>query len=323
MQAPMTLEAIRPLVANAEQQQTTLVCTFVCPVSGERVESRAQLQQGQGISDKIKRGAQESMMWQARSALARSIHRAFGYNFLSRMATDVATKAMHAAHNAQQGAPAFTQEARDAALIEAFRAVSSSFAWDPQQRRYVSAKLVQQNTPAFDRQLQEGRILVPYDQHMASRILIDIAAADGKLAAEEENMLRQMLPPQMPPIDQLRAKGPVTQAELEQISQGPPRHTALMLAWAMAAIDREVAPQEIARVNQIANWLGIDQARSQELRSWAFQHVLDQLLHVVYAHGQRDPQSYQEYIKTAQRLGMAQLDAERADAAWRKRHNIF
>lgn len=322
MQQPITLETVRPLLADSRQQQDYMYFTFACPVSGERIEASASMYAHRSVGDRVKESAQSSMMWQARSALSRAVYSAFGYNFLGHVAGDLAYQAMNSAQD--RANVNYSQAARDAALLEAFRSVSTSFRWDEEQQRYVSAQVADQRyIPPFDRQLQDGRILLPYDQHMASRILVDVAAADGQLTGEEQNFLRNMLPPTVPSVEQLRAQGPVNQAEVEQISHGSQRETVVMLAWAAAAIDRRVDGREAARIDAIAGWLEIYPDRALELRGWAFQYVLDQLLPTVYWGGQRNPAAYQEYIQTAQRLQMSQLDAERADAAWRKRHNIF
>jgi hypothetical protein len=322
MQPPITLDTIRPLVAEARQQHDTMHFVFVCPVSGERVEASASMHAHRTVTDRVKESASHHMTWSLYGAVSRAIHRALGYNILGHIASDLAHQAIHA--RKEQTPVSYSQEAKDKALLEAFRYVSGSFRWDEEQRRYVSASVAEQRyISPFEQQLQNGRILLPYDQHMTSRILVDIASADSQLTQEEEHFLRQMLPPTVPSVEQLRAQGPVSQAEVEQISEGPQRDTVLMLAWTVAAIDRRIDGREAGRVKSIGDWLLIDPERATELRGWAFQYVLDQMLPSVYWGGQRNPVAYQEFIQTAQRLKIPQLDAERADAAWRKRHNIF
>jgi hypothetical protein len=322
MQPPISLDTVRPLLVNTRQQQATMYFTFACPVSGERVEANAHMDAHRSVGDRVKESAQSSFMWHARSSFARAVGRAFGYNFLGHMAQDMAYQAMSSTQD--RSSVNYSQEARDAALLEAFRYVSDSFRWDEEQQRYISAKIAGQRYIApFDQQLQDGPILLPYDQHITSRILVHISALDGQLSREEHQFLSQMLPPNVPSIEQLREAGAPNQAEIEHISEGPLRETILMLAWTIAAIDRRIQGPEASFVIQISSWFGIDPERATEVRSWAFQYVLDQMLPTVYWGGQRNPAAYQEYLTTAQHLKISQLDAERTDAAWRKRHNVF
>jgi uncharacterized tellurite resistance protein B-like protein len=200
-------------------------------------------------------------------------------------------------------------------VLRAFQGVSERFAWDG--RRWVSAESLAETQTEFARQLGALKLTSPYDRSVLARMLMEVAQADGRITAEERELLGRFVA-----ADVGEGRAPLSRAELSETSPGA-REAALMIAWAVALADSELSDAEREKLGAHAAGLGISGERAAVLKGYAQAFLVDQALAQVYAGGRRDEAAYREVMELARRLGLGAEEAERVDIRYRKRNGVF
>ena len=315
----ITYQTIQPLVASAEQQGSSMRVSFRCPVTGQVIEASGALQRSNTMGDRVAESAKRSVMYGLRNALTRSIRRALGYGIVSNVVADAARGAASGSGQASQD---YSDDEKQAAIVRAFESVSNQFVWDGANNRFVSVQAAGDVMTDFMRHLNSAPVNAPYDRGIAARMLTEIACADGTIGDDERQFLAGFLAPEIGTVDSLAQMARLSSAELAETTQGPPRETMLMLAWALALTDESLASDEALRLNEFASGLGISTDRAHELRAYAQIYLVDQALGRAYPGGRRDEQAHAEVMAMAGRLGMDPTEAERVDIRFRKRYGL-
>jgi len=314
----ISYETIRPLIASAQQEGRHMRVTFRCPVSGTTTEASAHIPDDDSIAGMAKQSAKRSLMWSLKRAVAGAVRSALGYGIAGRAASDAAYGAM----SGMGSQPSYTEEQKQAAVVQAFASVQSRFVWDAGKNSYIAAEAAGDVLTDFATLLGSAPVTTPYDQKVLARMLTEIACADGNLGEEERQFLAGFLRPEMGSVDELARQPRLSPAELAETRQGPSREAMLMLAWGVALTDEELAPEEQARLGEQAAALQIPPHRADELRRYAQHYMVDQALAAAYPGGQRDPEAHAQAMDLARRLGVDPADAERVDIRYRKRMGL-
>jgi hypothetical protein len=316
---PIPFPAIQPLIATAQADGPMMQVTFRCPVSGTTVSSTATIQADDGLGSRAAEGAKRSLLWGVKNALSRAVQSALGHGMLGSAASSAAYGAMSDVGSKRS----YSEEEKRAAIVAAFERVKDRFIWDAAGRRFISAQAGGEVLIDFMRQLETAPIATPYDRRVTARMLASIAAADGSLGDEERQFLAGFMSPELGSVDDLVRMPQPSAAELAECAPGPSRHTMLMLAWAVAFTDEELAPQEARRLSEFAAGLAVDDARAGELRRFAQIYVVDQALGRAYPDGRRDPAAHADVMALARRIGLEDEQAERVDIRFRKRYGLL
>ena len=323
----ITYESIKPLIAKEELQGSTMRCTFKCPVSDFSVDASGQCRQERSVAGQVAAGAarsaKASLMWSLRGAVAGAVGRLLGSGIagqVGRQAAYSATQGM--TRSAMSSQVSYSEAQKQAAVVEAFKQVSSSFMWDARNSRWISTKAGGEAVTDFARQLESAPITQRYDAGVLARMLTEIANADGQIGEEEKSFLAGFVPPEAGSVDDLLKKSPLSKVELEECALGNARETMLMLAWALALTDEDLADEERARLAAHADGLGIAPARAGELKKHAQVFVVDKAIEAAYAGGEADAEARKEITDLAARIGLAPEEAERAEVRYRKRLGI-
>lgn len=311
-------ETIQPLIVHSEQQGSTMRVVFRCPVSEQEIEASAGLRQGNAAGSRLAGSFKRSMMWSVRNAIASAVRSAFGHGIVGNTLAHGSREAMQAGESKVRYSDGDKREA----IERAFEAVSDRFVWDAQNGRYIAAQAGGDAITDFMRQLGAAPPGTRYDRVVAARMLTEIAAADGQLGDDERAFVAGFITPDIGTLDELASAPRLSAAELAETSAGPVRDTLLMLAWAVAWSDDELAPEEATRLREFATALAVPDARVTELQGYVCGYLLDQSLARAYAHGKRDGAAHAEAMALAQRLGMDATAAERADIRYRKRNGL-
>jgi class 3 adenylate cyclase/SAM-dependent methyltransferase len=160
---------------------------------------------------------------------------------------------------------ALTSEA-EPALAERLRQRISRTLADSLERPETSSSKAE---AAFLRQLEEGPITDAADRQVTTRILVEMAGADGVLKEAERRFIGQFVEASLQTIEDILAGDPLSAEELARVSQGPVRESMLMLAWATALCDADLAEEEVERLAELAEGLDISEERAVELRGSA------------------------------------------------------
>ena len=331
-------EAIQPLIAYAEQDGSTMRVVFRCPVSGYQTEASAGLRQGSGMPGTLRR----SLMWGVRSVIASVVRIAFAQGIVGQMhrITQYVRQLDGSASVPSLAGTAFASVAREAvdageetlryseddqrdAIERAFQAVADRFLWDAEQGRYIAAQAGGGVITGFMRQLVDAPATIRYDRMVFARMLTEIAAANRQLGPDEHMFLAGFITPDLGTIEELWHAPPLSTAELAETSEGPVRETMLMLAWAVAWTDEQLAPQEEARLCEYATTLAVPAARLAELQGHVRDYLLEQALARAYGGGRRNAAAHAEAMTFAHRLGLDATTAERVDIRFRKRNGLI
>jgi uncharacterized tellurite resistance protein B-like protein len=311
----VSYESIYPLIARAEQMGSAMVCTFVCPVSGEQIEATAELAHRGGNAVMV--AAKQSFARDARLMLGRVLRGAFGYGFFGRMLGEAAEAAVNP-YGAMQQMPTFSDEEKIDAIVAAFLN-ANAFVWDPRRNGWISWRAAQEMLSDFERQLNAHPIVGAYDRVLCARMLVAVASADGHLAEPERAFFSGFVTPELGSLEQLAARPLPSPIELDEASPGGVRHTLLMLAWATALTDEQLASSEIALLTAFATGLGIAEVEAHTLRRYAqiylFNYAIERAFNASPA-GQGDEANL---YALASRLGLDGGDAERTIVQFRKR----
>jgi hypothetical protein len=299
----ITIDQLRENIAEYSLTNDGVAVTFHCPVSGRVVHAVAPL---------------------------RSRARAQGQNStptgLINAARHGFTRVFRGVLGEQSSAPAPSTvtagEAEvDAAIVDAFRGVADQFTWDAEKKVFLDAATAGELMTEFDRQLVDAPIVKRWDRRVTARMLAEIAAADGKVTEEEREFFGDCLNSEVGDLDKLLETEPLNRIELEETTPGV-RGTMLMLAFAIAMCDEELAEKELIRAHDLAEMLGLSKDREDELRHCAAEKIIENMLGSCYAHDELTPEAMQRISELGDKIGVNQGLVAKIDVRLRKRRGI-
>ncbi len=319
--AEVSYESIQPLIESAKQEGSVMRCVFKCPVSGAKVEAQAGIQSGRGVADVAKKSLKRSMLWRARYGVARLVRSALGYGIAGRVGADVAGSLVEG--SLEKKVSTFSDAEKQAAVVQAFENVSSQFVWDGKKKQWMAAATAGDLLTDFAVQMNAAPVAQNYDRKVLARMLVEIAMADGQLAEEEKTFLGEFISPDLGTVGELAKQPRLSAAELAETSRGAPRETMLMISWALACTDKDLAPAEAQRLAEQAQGLQIADSRAAEIRGHAQSFVIDQAMDHIYTGGQLDSSAQAEVYQFADSIGLDRSQVERVEVRYRKRNGLI
>ncbi len=310
----LTFEAIQPLVTSQEVRGSSVAVTFACADSGTEVPSTGSLRRGDSVKAQATRSAKKNMWSSLRRSVTRAVSDALGNGAAGRIARDT----LNAGMKQGEQKTAFSKEEVQEGVVEAFKAVQASFKWDEGKNAWTGIKKPANN---FERKLSECPVSERFDQGVLARTLIELSAADGEVSADEIAFISDFISPELGTVEELAKRDKLTAAELSETSEAA-RPSIVMLGWACAMSDEELADEEVARIQEIANGLGLDDEASQALRADAQTFLFEQALGNVYGGGSRDDEAFGAAKEAAAKMGIDEDMVSKIDAGFRKAAGI-
>lgn len=310
----VTFEALQPLVASQEVRGSSVAVVFQCPTSGTEISSTGSLRRIESLKATATRSAKKNMWSSLRRSVTRAVTDALGNGAAGRIARDT----LNAGMKQGEQKTAFSKEEVQAGVVSAFEAVQANFQWNEGDGCWNAIKKPANN---FEKMLAESPITERFDQGVLARALIELSAADGEVSADEIAFISDFIAPELGTIDELAKREALTPAELSETSETV-RASIVMLGWACAMSDDELVDEEIARMNEIANGLGLDEGMSQSLRGDAQTFLFEQALGSVYAAGSRDDEAFDAAKEAAAKMGIDGEMVSKIDAGYRKAAGI-
>lgn len=319
--AEPTYETIFPLLEDVRVHRRTASARFVCRQTGDSVQARFTLPESTGslVASRVGRTVGRSLLWTLRSSIYSLVRSIFGHGLLARIAADLAGSAVHEVqrHRGPQGPRDLDEDETEAALVEAFRTVKGRFVWVPGKGQWVATRAAEALMPPFQRQLTRHPVSHPYDRQVLARMLVELARSDGDVAAAEQDLLTDLIEGG---VEELAARPPLTAAELRTTSAGDARVSLLLTAWTLALVDEQMATPERSLLMAWADGMDLRPAQVVWVRNTAQQHVLDEALERMHTWGGHDSYAREQLYALAERLGMTRAEAEKAEAAFQRRH---
>ena len=251
-------------------------------------------------------------------SLRRAVARAISDTVGTGVAGRVVRQAADATIVQKERSTSFSKAEVQAAIVSAFQSVQSRFQWNGAEATWVG---VSEPTTAFAKRLAEAPVTERFDQGVLARALVELSAADGEVSDDERSFMADFLDPSLGTVDELAQRPPLTAADLGETTESV-RGSILLLGWACAMSDEDLADAEVDRLGELAAGLGIDTDQAADLRRDAQQFLFDQTLDSVYASGSRDTDGFALALEAATKMGIDQAAVEKFDAAYRKRCGI-
>ena len=179
---------------------------------------------------------------------------------------------------------------------------------------WIAAAAAQDAMSDFERMLAAAPIAHPYDRHIMARMLVEVARGDGRLSSEESSWLTEVISSDLGSVHEIASRPPLTSAELGSCSQGAVRESLLVLAWAMALVDEEMAAPEKTLLDHYGAGLGLARARVSACRKAAQTYILDQAMDRMATWGGHDEYARAQLYGLAERIGMPVEEAQQAEA---------
>lgn len=305
---------IEPLIASKEASGSSLSVLFRCPESGAEVSSSASMKRLATVKSDAARSVKKNMWSSLRRSVTRAVSDALGSGAAGRIARDMTNSTLKAGEQKT----AFSKEEQQAAALEAFKAVQASFRWDAGKETWIASKKASNR---FEEQLEKAPVTERYDQGVLARALVELSAADGDVSAEEVAFIADFLDPEIGTVEDFAKRDALSAPELTETSEAV-RPTIMMLAWACAMCDEELADAEVARLNELATGFGLEEAAAESARTDAQQFLFEQALAGVYEGGSRDDEAFSAATAAAEKMGIASDRVSQIDAGFRKAAGI-
>ncbi|HCH64108.1 MAG: hypothetical protein CL927_14105 [Deltaproteobacteria bacterium] len=304
---------IQPLVQNIDVRGRTLQVRFVCSVSGHAVDARYTVPRDNSMGSRVSQQMKRNLMWSLQSAVASAIRSTMGHNMAGRVASDMARSAMTGVQQ-QVNSNTLSSREQNTAVVEAFRTVQGQFVWDAQRNTWISQSAMGEAMSDFERMLAAAPIAHPYDRQVMARMLVEIARGDGRLSSEESTWLTEVITADLGDVQTLAARPPLTAAELGSASAGAVRKSLLVLAWAMALVDEEMADAERTLLGHYSRGLGLPHRDVEACRKASQTYILDQAMDRMFTWGGHDEYARAQLYGLAERIGMPVQEAQEAEA---------
>ena len=313
----ITYDKLKNIIAEEEVNGSQVSVTFKCPTTEKIYHAVGTMRPSTGVASKVKKQAKNELLYAAKRGLRGLLRGVLGGGRVGSVAGNVAAQSVPHA-----GAPVFDRAARERAVIESFEAVAQDFAWDEAAKSYVDAESLEIALSDFDRQLRDHPIDGKWERSVAARMLAEIIAADGQVEDEERDFFASFLTGKdTQSIEDLVNEGKLSNLELEECKPDT-RASMLMLAYAVAMTDEELAEGELVRLAEFSKAFGVSLDREEALRHWAAQKIVESILMGCYADGELDDEERKRIDQLAQGIGVNEALVAKMDVGVRKRLGV-
>lgn len=316
MAVEITYDLIQPLIVSSEVVGSTVECKFALHGSSEVFDAKATIRRSRDVGSRVGQQVKRQAAMEVRRSLFRMVSSIFGGGFVGRTARSTVNVAASDATRSVTQAP--SKKDKEAAIVEAFKGVSSNFYYDESAGDWKKPSGVNledndrknKALSPFAKQLKDNPVSSKFEKSVLARLLAHLAFADGDLAEEEQDFFSSSIPEEFGSVEELAKKDPVSGVEAEEVPEGV-RGTIFMLACAISSIDMDTSPEEVEQLSNYGAKFSLSAEKQDELSKAAKFHVLEGYLHADIS---RD-----ELFDLGGKLGLSNDDAERAKIQWMKR----
>lgn len=297
----ITYESIKSLIIHQEVDGRQVFVEFQAP-NGEVIESRATIKHDNSIGSTVMRNVKRTAMNTARSSLGRMVRGILGGGFLGRIGSQTLNTTSRSMVNTNSSEP--SQREIEEAVVDAFRRVQKHFNFDSSKRGWnrSSEPAALKSLNDFEMIASNNPVRDAHDRRVLSRVLAEIANADGSISPEEEDFFKSIIPPDQGSVKDLMSAERVSAVEAQMVNAGV-KETIFLFAWAISLSDFDRNDNEARILNDLANTLGITASRRDELVIIAKKHILEQAI--------SGDTSREELFELSDQLGLTRDDAER------------
>lgn len=317
-----TYANITPLIIDITESGRSIQVVFQCPISRTQIPARASASRDNSIGAQVKSNAQRSLMYAIQREVGSILRSVFGNNVLGRTASDISRRTMSSASSQMLNGLSKTE--KEEAIVKAFLSVQRKFTWDEKRQQWVSADSLQQTMSPFQQQQHTHPISHPYDMTVLSRMLVEIAMADGQMTRSERDWLMMLFNPESGTIEQIAQNPKLSSAELANTSSGGTRTTLLMLTWAVALCDEDLAQAEQIKLQEFEQGLQLSSQEAHRAKQLAQSYILESAIEYIYSSSLGNGNfSRQQVLTVATNIGLSETEALDIEAKVKRRQSNF
>lgn len=314
----ITYESLQPIIKSQTREGMYVKCVFRCPETGVEAEGRGYLDRQDTVAAQTKKAVKRSLWYSLRRSVSSALGRVVGGGIAGSAARNVA----HGAMSGAESQASISEKDIQKGVVRAFEQVQNKYQWDEGGGKWVGTASAGTSSMDFEGQLASHPVRERYDQGILARMLVEVACADGNVADEERELLGGFIPADIGTVDDLATRPKLSGMELGEVGDSQVRETMLMLGWAVALSDEDLADVERRRLGEVAEGFGVAPARVEGLRGLATGFLFQQAIAAGYPGGQRDADVHADAMAFAAKLGMSHEDAQKADITYRKKMGI-
>ncbi|MCP4438244.1 MAG: TerB family tellurite resistance protein [Aureispira sp.] len=300
----ITYSLIKDTIVEEKIEGGKLYCTF--KIEGEVFEETGFVKSDNKGAAKVTRMVKTTAIGRMRSVVLRVLRKAVGGGFAGTMVSMGGAEAIRQQTDGAQ----FSRADKEKATVGAFQKVlkGGEIFYDDENKRWrVSREL-----SAFEKKLKRDPLESPYDRKILARMLVEMARADGSIAAEEKEFFENFLTEETGSLGQLMRAPSVSVVECEEISEEL-QGTVFMIVAAVAITDHDFDESEKQKLMEYSEMFGFKDDKRDELMVMAQDYTVEAY---VKAKGEM---SRDDLYAFADRIGMKRDDAERAQIRLEKR----
>lgn len=280
----LTYKSIQPYLIEEVQQGEMMYCKFL--VEEQEFETEVAIEK---IGDSKGLGLIVKNPNKMRSMLLRALNK----GIRKKKVVDEETPQVY-----------FSKKELEAAVVLAFESILDEIVYIETTDKW---RLATQFSD-FEVFIRQNPLKENYDKKIMSRMLVEMARADGRIEEEERLFFSHFLNDEMGGLSDLITAPYLTAADCKKVSKNG-RLTIFVIVSAVALTDNELEVEEQDKLNRFAEIFGLKAEKQQELFQIAQDYTLEIMLKV-----EAKPLDLDELHAFADKIAMDRTHAEQVQA---------
>jgi hypothetical protein len=319
----ITYDAIEPILKEQRPQGDTLFFVFECPFSGNQVQCQYDFPKNNSASSAMQKTGLLLILTAASKSIKSIGRMLFGSSLLGRIFSGVAKVGVKRAGKEQTEQRKFTTAEKRVGAVEAFKSASDQWLWNAFRQQWILASEAPRFMSGFELQVCRATLADSYDRWVAGRVLVELAEMEDRISAAEEDVLISYLRAEDESLSAMQRRPPVTDAELNELTDGEPRVTLAMLSWLMALSDGFVSMAQRDSLTVLGDRLHLSDEQQKNARFWSQSHILEEVMRTLYDDGEYTVPAREQAYTFASQLGLSPSETMVAEARLLKRLSLL
>lgn len=284
----ITYKSIQPYTIAEVQQGETMYCRFL--VEEREFEAEAEIEQAdesKGLGVIVKNPNK------MRSMLLRVLNRG--------------VRKKKNEEEEEQPQVYFSKRELEAAVVRAFESILDEIIYIETTGKWRLAT----HFSDFEVFIRQNPLTESYDKKIMSRMLVEMARADGRIEEEERLFFSHFLNNEMTRLSDLITAPYLSKSDCEKVTEDG-RLTIFVVVAAVALTDKQLEVEEQEKLNRFAEIFGLTKQKQQELFQIAQDYTLETALKI-----QTKALNKEELHAFADKIGMDRAHAEQVQAKFK------
>lgn len=280
----LTYKSIQPYLIEEVQQGEIMYCKF--RIEEQEFEAEARIEKA-GASKGL--GLIVKNPNRMRSMLLRALNKGIG----KKQVIDEKVPQVY-----------FSKKELEAAVVLAFESILDEIVYIETTDKWRLAT----HFSAFEVFISQNPLKEHYDKKIMSRMLVEMARADGRIEEEERLFFSHFLNDEMGRLSDLIIAPYLTKDDCRKVSENG-RFTIFLIIAAVALTDNQLEVEEQAKLNRFAEIFGLKAQKQQELFQIAQDYTLEIILKV-----ETKPLDLEKLYAFADKIAMDRAHAKEVQA---------